>query len=98
MTGDVWVSTNTGLFHSTNMGTTFTAISGVTEAWAIALGAPATTGGYPAVFAAAEIGGLVAYYRSDNTGSTWVQINDAAHGFGSAGSNVLTADPRIYGR
>ncbi|KIJ46121.1 carbohydrate-binding module family 1 protein [Sphaerobolus stellatus SS14] len=98
VTGDVWVSTDVGLFHSINSGTTFTAISGVTQAWAIALGAPAKTGGYPALFAAANIGGVVGYYRSDDTGATWVQINDAAHGFGSASSNVLTADPRIYGR
>jgi len=98
VSGDVWVSSDAGLFHSTNFGSTFTAVTGVTQAWAIGLGAPATTGGYPAIFAGANIGGLVAYYRSDNEGQTWVQINDAAHGFGSASSNVLTGDPRIYGR
>jgi xyloglucan-specific exo-beta-1,4-glucanase len=97
-TGDVWVSTDAGLFHSTDSGSTFTAISGITQAWAIALGAPAKTGGYPAVFAAANIGGAVGYFRSDDTGANWVKINDASHGFGSASSNVLTADPRIYGR
>ncbi|KAL0580288.1 hypothetical protein V5O48_001705 [Marasmius crinis-equi] len=96
-TGDIWVSTNSGLFHSTDSGSTFTATSGVSQAWAIALGAPAKTGGYPALFAAANIGG-VGYFRSDDAGVNWVKINDAAHGFGSAGSNVLTADPRIYGR
>ncbi|KAI0310081.1 hypothetical protein OF83DRAFT_1071109, partial [Amylostereum chailletii] len=97
VTGDVWVSTNTGLFHSTDSGSTFSAIEGISAAWAIALGAPKTSGGYPAVFAAAAVG-TVGYFRSDDQGATWVQINDAAHGFGSAGSNVLTADPRIYGR
>jgi len=97
VTGDVWVSTDKGLFHSTNTGSTFTAVSGVSQAWAIALGAPAKAGGYPAVFAAANIGG-VGYFRSDDTGTNWVQINDAAHGFGAVTSNVLTADPRIYGR
>jgi len=95
--GDVWVSTDTGLFHSTNFGSTFTAISGVSQAWAIALGMAKFPGGYPAVFAAANIGG-VGYFRSDDSGATWVQINDAAHGFGSVSSNVLTADPRTYGR
>ncbi|KAG6845973.1 hypothetical protein H0H87_011021 [Tephrocybe sp. NHM501043] len=97
VTGDVWVSSDTGLFHSTDSGATFIAISGVTQAWAIALGAPATTGGYPALFAAANIGG-VGYFRSDDKGVNWVKINDAAHGFGSASANCLTADPRIYGR
>lgn len=97
VTGDVWVSTDKGLFHSTNSGTTFTTVSGVSAAWAIALGAPAKAGGYPAIFAAANIGG-VGYFRSDDAGVNWVQINDAAHGFGSASANVITADPRIYGR
>lgn len=31
VTGDVWVSSDKGLFHSTNSGTTFTTISGVTQ-------------------------------------------------------------------
>ncbi|KAI0030869.1 glycoside hydrolase family 74 protein [Vararia minispora EC-137] len=96
--GDVWVSSDKGLFHGTNYGASFTAVSGVTQAWAFALGMPQSTGGYPSIFAAANIGGIVGYFRSDNTGSSWVQINDAAHGFGSASANCLTADPRKYGR
>lgn len=97
VTGDVWVSTDVGLFHSTNSGTSFTTISGISQAWAIALGAPATTSGYPAIFAAANIGGI-GYFRSDDQGVNWVKINDASHGFGSAASNVISGDPRIYGR
>ena len=96
--GDVWVSTDKGIFHTTDSGATFSAISGVTQAWALALGAPATTGGYPALFAAANIGGTVGYFRTDDKGANWVQINDAAHGFGSASANVIAGDPRIYGR
>ncbi|KAG7099404.1 hypothetical protein E1B28_001257 [Marasmius oreades] len=96
-TGDVWVSTDKGLFHSTDSGSTFTAISGVSQAWAIALGAPAKAGSYPALFAAANIGGI-GYFRSDDVGVNWVTINDGAHGFGSASSNCMAADPRVYGR
>ncbi|QRV77897.1 glycoside hydrolase family 74 protein [Ceratobasidium sp. AG-Ba] len=96
--GDVWVSTDKGLFHSTNFGASFTADSSVTAAWAFGLGAPKTTGGYPAIFAAATIGGTTGYFRTDDQGANWVQINDATHGFGNAAANVLTADPRIYGR
>ncbi|KAF9457081.1 Oligoxyloglucan reducing end-specific cellobiohydrolase [Collybia nuda] len=97
VTGDIWVSTDKGLFHSTNSGTSFATVPGVSQAWAIALGAPAKTGGYPALFAAANIDGI-GYFRSDDAGVNWVKINDAAHGFGSVSSTVLTADPRIYGR
>jgi xyloglucan-specific exo-beta-1,4-glucanase len=66
--GDVWVSTNTGLFHSTNFGAKFKPISNVSQAWGIALGAPPSSGRYPAVFAVAKISGTGGIYRSDNTG------------------------------
>ncbi|KAG5353265.1 hypothetical protein C0989_009000 [Termitomyces sp. Mn162] len=98
VTGDIWVSSDAGLYHSTNSGATFDAILGVTQAWAVALGAPAKAGGYPAVFAAANIGNIIGYFRSDDQGVNWVQINDAAHGFGSASANVMAADLRTYGR
>ncbi|KAJ7102200.1 hypothetical protein B0H15DRAFT_813586 [Mycena belliarum] len=97
VSGDVWVSTDKGLFHSTDFGTSFTAISGISAAWAIALGAPKSSTSYPAIFAAANIGGI-GYFRSDDMGVNWVKINDAAHGFGSASSNCISGDPRIYGR
>ncbi|QRV88356.1 vacuolar protein sorting-associated protein [Ceratobasidium sp. AG-Ba] len=96
--GDVWVSTDKGLYHSTNYGATFTTVSGVSQAWAIGLGAPKTSGAYASVFAAATISGVTGYFRSDNSGSTWVQIDDPAHGFGSPTANPLSGDPRIYGR
>jgi xyloglucan-specific exo-beta-1,4-glucanase len=81
--GDLWVSTDKGLFHSTNFGATFTADSSVTAAWAIGLGAPKTTGGYPALFIAGTIGGVVGYYRTDDSGVNWVQVSTLplAHAF-----------------
>lgn len=66
--GDVWVSTNTGLFHSTNFGATFKAIANVSPAWNIALGAASSSGQYPAIFAVATISGTGGIYRSDDTG------------------------------
>ena len=72
-TGDLWVSTDKGLFHSTDTGASFSAISGISQAWGIGLGKAATTGGYPAIFAAANIGS-VGYFRSDDEGLNWVQV------------------------
>jgi len=66
--GDVWVSTNTGLFHSTNFGATFKAISNVSQAWAITLGAPSGSGKYPAIFTVAKVSGTGGVYRSDDAG------------------------------
>ncbi|KAG8780088.1 hypothetical protein FRC12_023474, partial [Ceratobasidium sp. 428] len=69
-----------------------------TAAWSIGLGAPKTTGGYPALFAAATIGGTTGYFRTDDAGVNWVQINDATHGFGAISANVVSGDSRTYGR
>lgn len=66
--GDIWVSTNTGLFHSTNFGSTFKAISNVSRAWDIAIGAASSSGRYPAVFAVAKVSGMGGIYRSDDAG------------------------------
>ena len=66
--GDVWVSTNTGLFHSTNFGATFKVISSISQAWDIALGAPFSSGRYPTIFAVAKVSGTPGIYRSDDTG------------------------------
>ncbi|CAE6449652.1 unnamed protein product [Rhizoctonia solani] len=96
--GDIWVSTDKGLFHSTNFGATFTADSSVTAAWGLGLGAPKTAGGYPAIYIGGTIGGVIGYYRTDDQGANWIQVNDATHGFGAVSANPLTADPRVYGR
>ncbi|KAI5117689.1 hypothetical protein M0805_003479 [Coniferiporia weirii] len=98
VSGDVWISTDKGIFHSLDFGSTFSQISGITQAWAIALGAPKSSGGYPAIFAAATFGTQLGYFRSDDAGLNWVQINDASHGFASISSNVISGDPRVYGR
>jgi xyloglucan-specific exo-beta-1,4-glucanase len=94
---DIWVTTNKGLFYSSNSGSSFTQISGITEAWGVALGAPASSTAYPSIFVAARIDGAVAYIRSDNTGASWLKINDG-YGFGSASANVIAADARVHGR
>lgn len=98
ITGDVWVSTDVGIFHTTNSGESFIQLPGISQAWAIALGAPKMSGGYPAIFIAASFGEQDGYFRSDDEGLNWVQINDAAHGFGSLSANCLAADSHMYGR
>jgi xyloglucan-specific exo-beta-1,4-glucanase len=72
--GDIWVSTDKGLFHSTNFGATFTADSSVTAAWGLGLGAPKTAGGYPAIYIGGTIGGVIGYYRTDDQGANWIQV------------------------
>jgi len=95
--GELWLSGNTGIFHSTNYGATFTALPTVSNAWAVAAGAPKSSGGTPSLYTAATINGVNALYRTDDQ-SNWIMISDATHGFGSTSGLVVAADPRIYKR
>jgi hypothetical protein len=66
--GDLWISTDVGVFHSRNFATNFYQISGFTSAVGVALGAPKIIGGYPAVFASGVYRGVAGYFHSDNAG------------------------------
>ncbi|TVY24122.1 Xyloglucanase [Lachnellula hyalina] len=102
--GDVWASTDTGLFHSLDYGKTFTQIStstGPTVGYSfvsLALGAGSTTSAYPVLYGFFTISGTTSLFKSEDTGATWAIISDAAHGFGAASSNVVGADISTYGR
>lgn len=96
--GDVWVSTNAGLYRSTNFGSTFTKINGPTWAAHFDLGARKTSSSYWSISAMATIDGKTGLYRSDDTGASWVQINDASMGFGTAESNRVAVDYTVHGR
>ncbi|KAF3936614.1 hypothetical protein ABW19_dt0209481 [Dactylella cylindrospora] len=98
LAGDVWASTDDGLYHSTNFGTSFTKITGPTWVAHFDLGAPKTSGAYWSIAAMATIDGKKALYRSDDSGASWVQINDASMGFGTAESNRIAVDYVQYGR
>ncbi|MGH3990880.1 MAG: cellulose binding domain-containing protein, partial [Pseudonocardiaceae bacterium] len=95
--GDIWLAGDTGLFRSTNSGTSFTRVGTVSSARNIGFGAAAPGRSYPALFAVATIGGVTGVFRSDDTGASWVRINDDQHQFGNMGE-ALTGDPRVYGR
>jgi hypothetical protein len=95
--GDIWVSGETGLFHSIDSGTTFTQVSSVTAGISVALGKAAPGATYPAVFIVGTVDGVDGVYRSDNSGTAWVRINDDAHQYGNMG-DALAADPNVYGR
>jgi hypothetical protein len=95
--GDIWLAGNTGLFHSTDSGASFTKISAVTDARNVAFGRAAPGASYQAIFLVGTIDGVTGVYRSDNAGAGWVRINDDRHQYGNMGE-ALAGDPRIYGR
>jgi oligoxyloglucan reducing-end-specific cellobiohydrolase len=97
--GDIWLPLgSSGLRHSTDGGVTWTNPSNVTWANSVAVGAAGTATHIPAIYLYGEAApaSVMAIYRSDDGGTTWVQINDAQHQYG--GPTLIQADPRVYGR
>ncbi|WIM98949.1 cellulose binding domain-containing protein [Actinoplanes oblitus] len=95
--GEVWVAAGTGLFRSTDSGKTFTALPRVTEGVNVAFGKAAPGASHPAVFLVGTVDGVDGVFRSDDSGATFVRINDDKHQYGNAG-DALAGDPRIWGR
>jgi xyloglucan-specific exo-beta-1,4-glucanase len=95
--GDVWLAGDTGLFRSTNSGAAFTRVASVTSARNVGFGRAAPGAAYQALYAVATVGGVSGVFRSDDTGATWVRINDDSRQYGNMG-DALTGDPRVYGR
>ncbi|MGB3437176.1 MAG: cellulose binding domain-containing protein [Actinophytocola sp.] len=95
--GDIWLAGETGLFHSTDSGASFTALSTVSKAVSVGFGKAAPGRTNPALYTMATIDGVNGVHRSDDNGVTWVRINDDQHQYGNAG-DAITGDPRVYGR
>jgi hypothetical protein len=95
--GEIWLVTDTGVYRSTNSGTSFTKFAVSSSGVGIGFGAPAPGRTNPAVYTMATIDGVRGVYRSNDVGVTWVRINDDQHQYGNAGA-AITGDPRVYGR
>lgn len=91
-----------GLHHSTDGGRTWTPLAPdtIVAAKHVGVGAPATPGGYPALFINGTLRSgeslLRGYFRSDDAGQSWVHLNDDQHHFGNI--IVLNGDTRLHGR
>jgi len=106
--GDIWLAINgssnpsaNGLYHSTNAGKTLTLVGTLTQAYAVGVGAPATSSGTsayskPAVYAAAVGASGYGFYRSIDNGATWVNVSNPAHLLGTV--NQIVGDARTFGR
>lgn len=105
--GDVWLADANNLWHSVDSGATWTKLTAMATVGAeftnvhgaikVALGAPAPGSSYSAaVYLIGTINGKDGVYRSDDTGVTWIRIDDDAHRYG--GVSGIVADSSIYGR
>jgi hypothetical protein len=94
--GQLWVSSNSGLFRSGDAGASFERIAAVSSAAALGFGQAAPGASFPAVFLSGNVDGRSGLYRSDDAGGSWQPIDDEMHKFGFI--NHLTGDPRQFGR
>ena len=97
--GDIWLPLGSnGLYHSMDGGATWTKLANVTYANSVAVGAASPFTHQQAVFLYGQTSpkSAMAIYRSDDTGKSWVRINDDEHQYG--GPTLIQADPRVYGR
>lgn len=91
--GDVWVSADDGVYHSTYPFTSWKKAADLQRASSIAIGAAPTKDAYPAVYVVgyATTSWTQGVYRTEDQGSNWVKINDnAKNGFGSTTSNPIS--------
>ncbi len=94
--GDVWATTNAGLFHSQDSAASWTQLPRIDGAVAVGFGMAATGRSYPAVYLAGSVSGTWGIHRSNDGGETWERVDDPEHQFGAV--RCLTGDPRLYGR
>jgi hypothetical protein len=94
--GDLWLPTASGLYHSTNHGSSFTKLASVQQAMQIALGKAAPGVSYPTIYLWGEVSNVLGIFMSTNEGSSWAQLNSTAQQWGTI--NSLAADPNVYDR
>ena len=94
--GDVWLASNSALYHSTESGANFAALGNVQAAYAVGFGKAADGSAFPSVFLLGAVGGVTGIFRSDDQGTNWTLITDDQHQFGVAG--YLAGDENVSGR
>jgi xyloglucan-specific exo-beta-1,4-glucanase len=96
MAGDVWVSTDVGIFHSTNYGASFTKVStAITSTYQIALGLGSGTSWNLYAFGTGSAGARL--YGSSDAGATWTDIQ-GTQSFGAIDSCKLDGSGNVAGQ
>lgn len=95
--GDVWVSTDVGIFHSTDNGATFTQVStALTNTYQIAVGVGSGSTWNVYAFGTGSAGARL--YASADNGASWVDIQGSSQGFGAIDSCRLAGSGSTAGQ
>jgi len=101
--GEVWMVAPSGMYKSTNSGSTWNAPITITNYFgysftpsSIGFGKAATGASYPAIYAGGQFNdGTTGIMRSTDGGTTWAKINDGNHQWG--GISQIVGDMRTFG-
>lgn len=95
--GDVWVSTDVGIFHSSDFGSTFTQTSTtLTNTYQVALGVGSGSTWNVYAFGTGSAGARL--YGSADSGATWTDIQGSAQGFGAIDGAKLAGSGSTAGQ
>ncbi len=94
--GRVWVPSPRGLYVSTRPGRNFQRLTTVDAAYQIGFGHAAPGRSRDALYLHGRIAGREGIFRSDDSGQTWLPIDDPARRYGWL--RVVIGDSQTYGR
>ncbi len=94
--GDLWIAAFDGLYHSIDMGKTFSRSDNVTEIHGFGFGKGAPGTNYSTLYLIGVVDDVRGIFRSDDIAKNWVRINDDQHQWGLL--LHVTGDPKLYGR
>lgn len=103
--GELWLALgSSGLYHSSDFGRSWEGVGpeGIhANFFSVGKGSPSRNSTGVSLFlwgqvASTGTGSVDGLYRSDDSGVSWVRVNDEAHQYG--GPELILGDPRVYGR
>lgn len=96
--GHCWLAAAAGgLYRSGDRGSTYLPVTTIEEAYTIGFGKAAPHRREMAAYTSGKVAGVRGIYRSDDSGASWVRVNDDRHQYASTG-DAIAGDPRVYGR
>ena len=94
---DVWLSAgDKGLYRSSDAGASFSPIATVQVADLFCFGRAPVGKSFPALFLKGRVDQQDGYFRSDDEGRTWAEIDTAAQRIGDD-PNTMTGDWKVFG-
>jgi photosystem II stability/assembly factor-like uncharacterized protein len=94
---ELWYVSQSGLYRSEDGGSIFQQINSNLHIEQLSFGKAPAGGDEPALFAIGQLNDTRAIWRSDDSGHTWIRVNDSQHEWGRR-FRCISGDPRIFGR